>query len=672
MIIYLRKFSNKILDLHRYSKRFIAITTDGILCVLCTWIAFTARSEYWLAFNPGIDKSILYADFNLNSSLISVMIAIPIFWLFGLYRTIFRYTGFSIFFTILMSSFVYGLLYFSVAVYGAQLIPTPIGFFQPMLLFFAILASRLGVKYLFVGEGYKNSLVKKKVLVYGAGDAGRQLVTALENSLQFKVVGFLDDNEELHRQILLGQTIYSPTKLYKLVKTKDISLVFLALPTIDRKKRNQIIERLNRHKLIVKTLPSISEIVDGRISVSDIKDLNIDDLLNREQVKPDVKLLNKNINLKTVLVTGAGGSIGSELCRQIVKLRPNKLILLELNEFALYKIYEELIALNKNLKIISLLVNTQDQVKLETIFKTFKVDTVYHAAAYKHVPLVEENICEGVKNNVFSTLAVAKASVSKKVSNLVLVSSDKAVRPTNIMGASKRLSELCMQSIYDHTKNIDTKFSIVRFGNVLESSGSVIPKFKQQIKEGGPVTLTHNNVTRYFMTATEAAQLVIQAGAMGKNSEVFILDMGESIKIRDLINKMINLSGFTIKDDKNPTGDIEVKIIGLRPGEKLYEELLIGDDPQRTDHSRIKKTNDPFISYIELEKDLDSLKKLLNENRVNEVKKLLEKLIKLYKSNSKIVDHLHIERLSIEKYEQNTNSYIESDSNENKVIKFNK
>ena len=670
---FIKEFSNNILTLHRYTKRLIAITTDIILCILCTWMAFAVRSEYWLTLKPALDVSILYEAFNFNSALISAMIAIPLFWLFGLYRTIFRYTGFSIFFTILMSSIVYGFLYFFIGVYGVKIIPRPIGFFQPMLLFFAILSSRLVVKYTFDSNfSFKNSLKKKKVLVYGAGDAGRQLVTALENSPEYKVVGFLDDNYQLHRQILLGQTIYSPSKLEKLVKTRDVSLVFLALPTIDRSKRNQIIKDLNKYKITVKTLPSISEIVDGRITVSDIKDLNIDDLLNREQVKPDVNLLNKNINSKTVLVTGAGGSIGSELCRQIVKLRPNKLILLELNEYALYKVYEELIVLNKNLKIISLLANTQDQSKIESIFETFKVDTVYHAAAYKHVPLVEENICEGVKNNVFSTLAVAKAAIIKNIGNLVLISSDKAVRPTNIMGASKRISELCVQGIYNHNKKINTNFSIVRFGNVLESSGSVIPKFKKQIKEGGPITLTHKDVTRYFMTITEAAQLVIQAGSMGKHSEVFVLDMGESIKIKDLIYKMTHLSGFTIKDEKNPSGDIEIKIIGLRPGEKLYEELLIGDEPQATDHSKIKKTNDPYIPFVELEKDLNNLKILLTENKINEVKKLLEKLLKLYKTNSKIIDHFYVETLLAKKYEKNLPLNIDKKNNDNvnKVIKL--
>ena len=583
---FFKLFSDFTISFNKYSKRIIVIFTDSILCIICTWLAFVLRLE----------EFILFKDFNFYPAAISIIIAIPIFWFFGLYRTIFRYTGTSIILTILASTFVYGLLYFlAIGIFGiqssqntnyiGQIVPRSIGILQPMLLFFAIICLRLSVKYILIkNPAIKNKPDNKKnVIIYGAGDAGRQLVVALENSPEFEVIGFIDDNDQLHRQIILGKIIYSPSKLEKLIKTRDLSLVFLALPTIDRSKRNRIIEKLNKYKLIVKTLPSISEIIDGRISVSDIKDLNIDDLLNREQVKPDITLLIKNINSKTVLVTGAGGSIGSELCRQIVKLNPYKLILLELNEFSLYKIYEELVTLNKNLKVVSLLVNSQDQIKLETIFEKFKVDTVYHTAAYKHVPLVEKNICEGVKNNVFSTLAIAKASINKKVSNLVLISSDKAVRPTNIMGASKRLSELCMQSIYNNQNHKNTSFSIVRFGNVLESSGSVIPKFKKQIRQGGPVTLTHKDVTRYFMTITEAAQLVIQAGAMGKNSEVFLLDMGESVKIKDLIYKMINLSGFTVKDEKNPDGDIEIKIIGLRPGEKLYEELLIGDDPQNFD-----------------------------------------------------------------------------------------
>ena len=637
----MNQFSTSILSLSRYSKRSIAIITDILLCIICLWLALVIRLE----------EVVYITDLNFHSAFISIMLAIPIFWLFGLYRIIFRFTGLSIIFTIFASTFIYGLLYFlAIGIYSINGVPRAIGILQPMLLFFAIMISRLSVKYVLTGNlSFKNFSNKKNVLVYGAGEAGRQLVVALENSPEFKVAGFLDDNEQLHRQVILGVTVYSLPKLEKLINTSDIRYVFLAMPSISRRRRNNIIENLNKFKLSVKTLPSISEIVDGTITISDIKDLRIDDLLSRNEVKPDIKLLNKNINSKTVLVTGAGGSIGSELCRQIIRLKPNKLVLVELNEYTLYKINEELKILNKNLKIIPLLVNAQDQKKLEIIFDTFKVDTVYHAAAYKHVPLVEENICEGVKNNVFSTLAVAKASVQKNVSNLVLISSDKAVRPTNIMGASKRLCELCMQGIYENTKDIYTNFSIVRFGNVLESSGSVIPKFKKQIKDGGPVTLSHADVTRYFMTVSEAAQLVIQSGAMGKHSEVFVLDMGKSIKIKEIIDKMIKLSGLSIKDRDNPAGDIEVKITGLRPGEKLYEELLIGDNPQKTKHSKIQKISDPFIPYHQLEKQLLNLKVLLDNNDAIEVKNFLHKLLSSYKPVQKIADHIHIEQLSNKK-----------------------
>ena len=663
-----KDFLNDILSMHRYSKRVIAVSTDIGLCVLCTWLAFVLRLE----------QLILFKDFNFVPAVISVVIAIPVFWLFGLYRTIFRYTGLSIVLTILISTFIYGLIYFLiVTVYGiqgfpksiGQAVPRSIGIIQPMLLFFAIIVSRLSVKYLILNYySYKNKVQNKKnVLIYGAGDAGRQLLIALETSSEFKVKGFLDDNHELQRQVLLGKTVYSSDNLENLLSINNISLVFLALPSISRRKRNQIIQKLNKHNLIVKTLPSVSEIVEGRITISDIKDLNIDDLLNREQVEPDDKLMKKNIESKNVIVTGAGGSIGSELCRQIIKLKPNKLLLLELNEFVLYKVYDELINYNKNIKVIPLLVNSQDQEKLEIIFETFKVDTVYHAAAYKHVPLVEENICEGVKNNVFSTLAVVKASIQKNISNLVLISSDKAVRPTNIMGATKRLSELCMQGIYNETKDININCSIVRFGNVLESSGSVIPKFKKQIRDGGPVTLTHKDVTRYFMTVTEAAQLVIQAGAMGKSSEVFLLDMGESIKINEIIKKMISLSGLTIKDESNLSGDIEIKIIGLRPGEKIYEELLIGDNPEKTFHPKIQKISDPFITFDKLEYYLNDLKILLKNNDAIKVKNLLEKLITSYRSNTEIVDHIHVEKLF---YSQTKEEYFQKKNEGKKVVKI--
>jgi FlaA1/EpsC-like NDP-sugar epimerase len=498
-------------------------------------------------------------------------------------------------------------------------------------------------------SNYKTSKSKTSVLIYGAGSAGRQLLISLENNLEMKVKGFLDDNPQFHKQKILGQTVYDPLNIEKLIFKKNIDLVLLALPSITRQKRNQIINNLNKYKVVVKTLPSIQDIVDGKVSVSDIKDLTIEDLLGREQVQPNLELLSKNITSKAVMVTGAGGSIGSELSRQIIKLNPKKLLLIELNEFALYKISEELRNKSQNIKIIPLLVNVQNSSRLEEVFKTFNIDTIYHTAAYKHVPLVEENICESVKNNVFGTLITANAALKYNISNFVLISSDKAVRSTNVMGATKRLAEICVQSIYEN-KNQHSKFAIVRFGNVLESSGSVIPKFKKQLKEGGPITLTHPDVTRYFMTIIEASQLVIQAGAMSEKCEVFVLDMGESVKIKDLIDKMIKLSGLSIKDSKNIDGDIEIKIIGLRPGEKLYEELLIGDNPQKTHHKKIQKAKDPFILFKNLKIDLDNLSNLIEDNKVEKVKAMLSKLVPSYESNSEIVDHLYKQKSKYEPY----------------------
>ncbi|CAN1593543.1 COG1086 Predicted nucleoside-diphosphate sugar epimerases [Candidatus Pelagibacterales bacterium] len=657
MLVKIHNAARSILSLPRFAKNIVAIIVDLSLCVLSTWLAFYLR----------LDQFILIHGVVLTAVIVSVALALPVFWLLGLYRTIFRYSGLSIMFSVSIALLVYGLLYFSVfGIYGVAGIPRSIGILQPMLLFFAVVSSRLFVKYL-LGDNYffKNkSQFLKKTLVYGAGSAGRQLVSALANSNELKVVGFLDDDDRIHGQVLQGQEIYSPLKIADLINLKEAQLVLLALPSISRSKRNEILKNLSSYSLQVQTLPTFADIIQGRVSLSDIKDLDVDDILNRDQVLPNTELLSKNITSKVVLVTGAGGSIGSELSRQIVKQNPEKLLLLELNEFALYKIYEELKIANKNLKIIPLLVNVQDEIKVNEIFKTFKVDTVYHAAAYKHVPLVEENISESIKNNVFATLAVVKASLSQSVENFVLISSDKAVRPTNIMGASKRLAELCVQGLYQNTKNNKTKMSIVRFGNVLESSGSVIPKFKKQIKDGGPITLTHPDVTRYFMTLTEASQLVIQAGAMSEDCAVFVLDMGESIKIKDLIYRIVKLSGLSVNDENNKEGVIEIKIIGLRPGEKLYEELLLGDNPQKTQHPKIQKAQDPFIPFNQLEVYLNNLRTLLDHNKVFEVKELLTKIVKTYQSNSAIVDHVYLEQSKFDK-----SSYFPMDEG-HKVVKI--
>jgi len=657
MLVKINTATKSILNLPRFAKKIIAIIVDLNLCVLCTWFAFYLR----------LDEFILIRGAGLTAAMVSVAFALPVFWLLGLYRTIFRYSGLSIMFSVSIALLVYGFLYFSVfGVYGLKDIPRSIGILQPMLLFFAVVSSRLFVKYIFGSNYLFKDKFKflKKILIYGAGSAGRQLVSALANSNELKVVGFLDDDDRLHGQVLQGHEIYSPLKIADLIESKEAQLVLLALPSISKPRRNEILKNLSNYSLQVQTLPTVTDIIHGRVSLSDVKDLDVDDILNRDQVLPNTELLSKNITSKIVLVTGAGGSIGSELSRQIVKQNPEKLLLLEINEFALYKIYEELKIANNNLRIIPLLVNAQDQNKINEIFKTFKVDTIYHAAAYKHVPLVEENISESVKNNVFVTLAVVKAALSQSVENFVLISSDKAVRPTNIMGASKRLAELCVQGLYQNTKNNKTKMSIVRFGNVLESSGSVIPKFKKQIKDGGPITLTHPDVTRYFMTLTEASQLVIQSGAMSEDCAVFVLDMGESVKIKDLIFRIVKLSGLSVKDENNKEGDIEIKIIGLRPGEKLYEELLLGDNPQKTEHPKIQKTQDPFIPFNQLEVDLNNLKTLLDHNKVFEVKELLTKIVKTYQSNSAIVDHLYLEQSKFDK-----SSFVSVDE-ENKVVKI--
>tara|TARA_B100001057_G_scaffold400746_1_gene412037 strand:- start:1676 stop:3607 length:1932 start_codon:yes stop_codon:yes gene_type:complete len=639
----MNEFSSSILSLPRYSKITIALITDIALCIFCTWLAVVLRLE----------ELILFKEFNFLPALLSVILAIPIFWLLGLYKTVFRYTDLSILFNVLISIIIYGFIFFLIiSVYSFSGVSRIIGILQPILLFFGIISSRLFARKLLSQKNNYNKTIKKNIIaIFGAGFAGRQLAISLENNPRYKIIAFLDDNIDLQKKTILGKTVYAPSNINYLIENKHLDSVFLAIPSVSRDKRNQIIKKLNIYPIKVKTLPSMSEIIDGRVTISDIKELNMNDLLNRDEVRPNLNLLNKNIKSKVVLVTGAGGSIGSELCRQIIKLKPKKLILLELNEYSLYKIHEELLNNYSSHLIIPLLANVQDQNKNEIIFETFNVNTVYHAAAYKHVPLVEENICEGVQNNVFSTLAIINASIVKKVSNLVVISSDKAVRPSNIMGASKRLSEICMQAIYKQHEDLAINFSIVRFGNVIESSGSAIPKFKKQIKEGGPVTLTHQEVTRYFMTVTEAAQLVIQAGALGKKSEVFVLDMGKSIKIFNLIQRMISLSGLELKDNRNPNGDIEIKITGLKPGEKLYEELLIGNDPEKTEHPKILKINEPSIPFNELEKKLNYLKILLIKNDVQGVKKVLENLINSFHFKSKMVDRIHIEQKSNKSYE---------------------
>jgi len=624
-----------LLGLPRLIKQLIVLLCDISLIIISIWLSFFLRIDQFLNLSGPV----------LFISIVAILIALPIFYVFGLYKTVFRYSGKSTIISISLALTVFGLIFFSiVTIYRIDGVPRSIGIIHPMLLFILISISRLMAKYIltFFYTNTHSGLQVTNILIYGAGIAGRQIVSALENNNKIKVVGFIDDNNELHGKIIQGKNIFSSENLKKIILSKNIKQIILAIPSIGRKRRQEILEKISQNNVSVKTLPSVTDLAEGKVSTTDIHDFQIEDILNRDQVLPDFELLNKNINSKTVLVTGAGGSIGSELCRQAVKLNPKAIVLFEISEYALYKINNELQELlnklNIKVKIIPLIGSILDKKRLNEVFSTFKPETIFHAAAYKHVSLVEENIIPSLENNVFGSINLILSAIQNKTRNFVFISSDKAVRPTNVMGASKRLAEISIKSILENSDTKDTNLSIVRFGNVLGSSGSIIPKFKKQIQDGGPVTLTHNDVTRYFMTIPEAAQLVIQASALSQSAEVFILDMGESIKIKDIIKKMISLSGLKLIDENSRDGDIEIKTIGLRPGEKLFEELLLGNDPKPTRHPKIQKSSEPYIKWNKLKDDIDQLKFLIKENQVNNIYSLLQKLVNDFNPNSKIVD----------------------------------
>jgi len=659
------KFLKKIffLQLNSNSRIFFVFLLDIHLCIITLWISFYLR----------LDKFIFFEDINVLAFGYSILISSLVFWIFGIYKYFVRFVEKEFIFKIFFSVFFYGVVYFSiVSIYGLENVPRSIGILQPIIFITAVVFSRFFIQFIYTSLKLdnKNRKNKEDILIYGAGSAGRQVLLSLANSSKYNVDGFIDDNKDLQGRFLLNKKIYSLSQLEKNNKLKNISFILFAIPSINKQRKSEIIEKLSKNYIAIRTLPSISEIIDKNITISDIKDFLIEDLLEREVIKPNDNLLKKNITHKNVFVSGAGGTIGSELCRQIVKLNPKKLILYELNEFSLFKIQEKLLGFNVDIEIVCLLGSILDQENLEKIFEIYDIDTVYHSAAYKHVHIVESNVCEGIKNNIFGTLKIINAAINKKVNNFVFISSDKAVRPTSIMGVTKRFSEICIQSIYFQKKkipeSINTIFSIVRFGNVLESSGSVIPKFKAQINNGGPITLTHPEVTRYFMTITEAAQLVIQAGALAVDCEVFVLDMGKSIKIKDLIVKLINLSGLTVKDEQNLNGDIEIKITGLKPGEKLFEELLIGDNPIETIHSKILKINEPFLNYQDILIYIDQLNDLIKENDIKKIIQLLEKAVKLYNSNSQIVDFIYNQK---NKFEKKNNIKI---SNNSKIVEIKK
>jgi len=633
------KISNSInilLNLPRSIKTFVAISIDFTCCVFSVWFSFYLR----------LGNLISLSERGSFTLFLSIIISLPIFWIFGLYKNIFRYSGLHSLLIVTKAISIYGILYGTTfTLFGVNGVPRTIGLIQPLCLLFLIISWRLIVRFLLLNSNYIEDKKKDviKALVYGAGEAGIRVVKAIQENKEISVKGFLDDDIRKQGFLIDGKRIYSPNKLKKLIDRKGISLILLALPSISSKERNSIIRNLLHFKIVVRTIPDISNLASGKSLITEMLDLNIDDLLGRIEVKPFHLLMRKNIFEKTILVTGAGGSIGSELCRQIINLEPKKLILVEISEYALYSIQSELENLkNSSIEIISIIASIQDIKRMNEILSIFKPATIYHAAAYKHVPIVEHNLIEGLKNNFIGTFELAKLAVKNEVSNFVFISTDKAVRPTNVMGTTKRLAELCLQALNDNLLNKEskiTKFAIVRFGNVLDSSGSVIPKFREQIKKGGPITLTDREITRYFMTITEASQLVIQAGAMTKGGDVFVLDMGKPIKIYDLAVRMIELYGLSVKNISGSKGDIEIKITGLRPGEKLYEELLLSKNPIKTKHPKIFKSKEPFIKYQELNKEIINLEKLMQKNDLEKILIILKKIVCDYSPNSKIIDY---------------------------------
>jgi FlaA1/EpsC-like NDP-sugar epimerase len=523
-------------------------------------------------------------------------------------------------------------------------VPRSLGLLQPLILILLVGGSRAAARQWLSGlsAGQRRGLPVSRLLIYGAGSAGVQIANAIATSHEFKLLGFVDDSQALQGLTINHVPVYAPAELPGLVKQLEITDLLLALPSITRARRNEILNELQPLPVHVRSLPGLTDVAHGRVALADIKDLDVEDLLGRDPVPPDRALLARNLKGKVVLVTGAAGSIGSELCRQILQERPARLILVEHSEFGLYSIHQELGHLCRRIaehgeavEIAPLLANVRDYGRMLEICRAYQPHTIYHAAAYKHVPLVENNPAEGVANNVLGTFNTARAAIETGVSHFVLVSTDKAVRPTNVMGASKRLAEMVLQALSaapapsfgpgaPAVSNL-TRLAMVRFGNVLGSSGSVVPLFRRQIEAGGPITLTHADVTRYFMTIPEAAQLVLQAGAMAEGGEVYVLDMGQPVRIIDLARRMVKLSGFTVRDENRPDGDIAIEVTGLRPGEKLYEELLIGDNPVATLHPRILKAHEEFVPWEDFRGDLELLKQAVKSNDTAALRTLLLK-----------------------------------------------
>jgi FlaA1/EpsC-like NDP-sugar epimerase len=619
----------------RRIKRTVTLLFDFIVITLALWVSFSLRlgEFYW----PEGSVIWLFA--------VAPFIATPIFIKLGLYRAIIRYIGFHSLWVVVKAVSLYSLLItFFVVLANIEVVPRSVHIINWLVTLFVVGGSRMLVRWWLAGAVPANVSATRNVVVYGAGSSGSQVLDQLRIKNGMKVVAFIDDETSLHSRQIRDIRVRPFSHLSRLIERYGVKDVLLAMPSVSRSRRNQIIALLEPYPVTVKTLPTLAEIAEGEVTVDDIRDVEIEDLLGRDQVLPNKSLMAKNIHNKVVMVTGAGGSIGAELCRQILQQKPKEIVLFEHSEFALYMIEHDLKnqPISEEVVIKPVLGSVTDSDRVLLACQAAHVETVYHAAAYKHVPLVEQNPREAIKNNILGTLYTAEAALKSKVKDFILISTDKAVRPTNTMGASKRMAELVLQALSNKHRGVSaTQFAMVRFGNVLGSSGSVIPLFKKQIKEGGPVTVTDPKIIRYFMTIPEAAQLVIQAGAMAKGGDVFVLDMGDPVKILELAKRMIHLSGLEVKGDDTPHGDIEIKFTGLRPGEKLYEELLIGNDVKNTDHEKIMRANESMIPWEELNVLIRRLQQAINDNDDVEIRAVLSEAVVGYKPQCAIANVLH-------------------------------
>ncbi|MDO8843302.1 nucleoside-diphosphate sugar epimerase/dehydratase [Methylicorpusculum sp.] len=634
------------LRLSRPKKALITMSADVFFTVFSLWLAFSLRlGEFY------VPKDRVWIFF-----LVAPCIVIPIFIRMGLYRAIIRYIGVRALATITQAVTLYAVI-FAALVFQLRLglVPRTVPPLNWLLMLFFASGSRFMARWWF-GDLYarltanteQENTRRKNVIIYGAGSAGAQLAAALTNGREYRPVAFIDDDSKLHKQKINGIRIYPLSALTYLIERHKAADLLLAIPSATRARRSEIITRLESYPVHVRTMPGMADMAQGKVTFDELQEVDIADLLGRDAVTPDPQLLMANISGKVVMVTGAGGSIGSELCRQIIALKPSALILFEMNEFALYDLEKELLCsltrLNKQLRIIPVLGSVLNQQRVEKICTVFGVQTIYHAAAYKHVPMVEKNPGEAVLNNVFGTLSLAKAAIQCKVETFVLISTDKAVRPTNTMGATKRFAELILQALsVDHVDKHKTRFTMVRFGNVLGSSGSVVPLFREQIARGGPVTVTDSRIIRYFMTIPEASQLVIQAGALGRGGDVFVLDMGEPVRILDLARRMIHLSGLTEKNNIQPSGDIEIVFTGLRPGEKLYEELLIGENVSETTHPRIMRAQEEIVPWKILNQKLQELEKATLSDDYMQVRKIFKEVVSGFAPQCSIEDWIWTE-----------------------------